>query len=80
VVLSTLAIISFVVCLERYFLTVLSWPETVLQGAAAIMMIWAGRTINYIGLGLFLLLVILQIIKRRRKAVRKATSVMSSGL
>jgi TRAP transporter 4TM/12TM fusion protein len=66
VVLSTFAIIAFVVCLERYFLTALSWPETILQGAAAIMMIWAGRTINYIGLGLFFLLVILQIIRRKR--------------
>jgi len=65
-VLSTFAIIAFVVCLERYFLTALGWPETILQGAAAIMLIWAVRTVNYIGIGLFLTLVILQIIKRKR--------------
>jgi TRAP transporter 4TM/12TM fusion protein len=79
VVLSTFAIIAFVVCLERYFLTALGWPETILQGAAAIMMIWAGRTINYIGLGLFFLLVILQIIRRKRKAGRKAPAAVKSG-
>ena len=67
IVLSTFAIIAFVVCLERYFLTALNWPETILQGAAAIMLIWAGRTVNYIGIGLFLTLVILQIIKRKKK-------------
>ncbi len=66
IVLSTLAIIAFVVCLERYFLTALGWPETILQGAAAIMMIWAGRTINYAGIGLFLVLVIFQIFKRKK--------------
>ena len=67
-VLSTLAIISFVVCLERYFLTTLSWPETILQGAAAIMLIWADKSFNYIGIGLFLFLVILQIIRRRKRS------------
>jgi TRAP transporter 4TM/12TM fusion protein len=71
IVLSTFAIIAFVVCLERYFLTALSWPETILQGVAAIMLIWSGRTINYIGIGLFLLLVMLQIIRRMKNAGRK---------
>jgi TRAP transporter 4TM/12TM fusion protein len=67
IVLSTFAIIAFVVCLERYFLTALSWPETILQGAAAIMMIWSGRPINYIGMGLFFVLVIVQLIRRVKK-------------
>jgi hypothetical protein len=67
--LSTLAIIAFVVCLERYFLTGLSWPETILQGAAAIMLIWSGRTFNYLGLALFLGLVGVQIFKKRKKSV-----------
>jgi TRAP-type uncharacterized transport system fused permease subunit len=80
IVLSTFAIIAFVVCLERYFLTALSWPETILQGAAAIMLIWAGRTINYIGIGLFLFLVILQIIKRKRRADREVPSDVQSGV
>ena len=34
--LSTCAIIAFVACLERYFLTHLPWPETILQGIAAV--------------------------------------------
>jgi TRAP transporter 4TM/12TM fusion protein len=78
-VLSTFAIIAFVVCLERYFLTALSWPETILQGTAAIMLIWADRTINYIGIGLFLTLVIVQIIRRKRKGGRKAPAAVKSG-
>jgi TRAP-type uncharacterized transport system fused permease subunit len=79
VVLSTLAIISFVVCLERYFLTALGWPETILWAAAALILIWADRTLNYIGIGLFLVLVLFQIFKRKKKAGRKVPAVMSSG-
>ncbi len=75
IVLSTFAIIAFVVCLERYFLTALGWPETILQGAAAIMMIWAGRIINYIGISLFLVLVILQIIRKKRTPSRQVPTV-----
>jgi TRAP-type uncharacterized transport system fused permease subunit len=52
--------------MERYFLTCLSWPETILQGAAALLLIWAHPTYNYIGLGLFILLVIYQIIRRKK--------------
>ena len=80
IVLSTFAIIAFVVCLERYFLTALSWPETILQGAAAIMLIWAVRTVNYIGIVLFLTLVILQIIKRKKKAGRQVRDAVKSGV
>ena len=65
--LSTAAIIAFVVCLERYFLTALSWPETILQAIAAILLIWADRMFNYIGIGLFVSLVIFQIYIRIRK-------------
>jgi TRAP-type uncharacterized transport system fused permease subunit len=65
--LSTLAIISFVACMERYFLTHMSWPETILHGTAAVMLIWNIRMVNYIGIILFVVLVIYQIWMRRRK-------------
>ena len=67
IVLSTFAIIAFVACMERYFLRGLSWPETILQAIAAILLIWADRTFNYIGIGLFLSLVIFQVIVRLKK-------------
>jgi TRAP-type uncharacterized transport system fused permease subunit len=69
--LSTCAIIAFVVCLERYFLTHLSWPETILQGLAAVMLIWADRTFNYIGVALFFSLVIFQIIMKKKRRGRR---------
>ena len=67
VVFSTIAIIAFVVCLERYFLTPLNWPETILQAIAATMLIWANTTVNYIGLILFIILVIIQLIMRKKR-------------
>jgi TRAP-type uncharacterized transport system fused permease subunit len=66
IVLSIFSIIAFVVCMERYFLTHLNWPETILQGVAALLLIWANPTYNYIGLGLFILLVIYQIIRKKK--------------
>ena len=74
IVLSTFAIIAFVVCLERYFLTALSWPETILQGLAAVMLIWADRTFNYIGIAVFLSLVIFQIFKKKKSSDRRPQS------
>ena len=67
VIFSTFAIIAFVVCLERYFLTPLSWPETILQAVAAIALIWANTTVNYIGLILFIILIGIQIIMRKKR-------------
>ena len=75
IVLSTLAIIAFVVCLERYFLTTLSWPETILQAVAAVMLIWADPTVNYIGIALFLTLVIFQIILKKKRTGHKPRSL-----
>jgi TRAP transporter 4TM/12TM fusion protein len=66
ILFSIFSIIAFVVCMERYFLTHMTWPETVLQGAAALLLIWANPTYNYIGLILFVLLVIYQIIRRKK--------------
>ena len=66
VIFSVFSIIAFVVCLERYFLTHLSWPETILQGASALLLIWANPTFNYIGLVLFFILVGYQIIRKKK--------------
>jgi TRAP transporter 4TM/12TM fusion protein len=68
VIFSLLSIIAFVVCLERYFLTHLTWPETILQGAAALLLIWAHPTLNSIGLVLFIILVVYQIIRRKKSS------------
>ncbi len=67
VILSTLAIISFVVCMERYFLTHMGWTETVLHGATAVALIWNYRLVNYIGVILFVILVGFQIIRRKKQ-------------
>lgn len=66
VIFSIFSIIAFVVCLERFFLTHLTWPETILQGAAALLLIWANPLYNYIGLAIFIILVVYQIIQKKK--------------
>ncbi len=66
VILSILSIIAFVVCMERYFLTHLTWPETILQGVTALLLIWANPIYNYIGIALFLVLTVYQIFRRKK--------------
>jgi TRAP-type uncharacterized transport system fused permease subunit len=66
IVLSILDIIAVVVCLEHYFLAALSRPETILQAIAAVMLIWADRTVNYIGIALFFLLLIIQVLMKKK--------------
>jgi len=51
--------------MERYFLTNMSWPETILHGATAVLLIWNIRMLNYIGIILFVVLVSFQIFKKR---------------
>jgi TRAP-type uncharacterized transport system fused permease subunit len=67
VFLTLCAIIAFVACMERYFLTHMNWPETIGWGAAAIALIWADRVVNWAGLGIFVLLVVVQIMKRIKR-------------
>ncbi|MBW1788811.1 MAG: TRAP transporter permease [Deltaproteobacteria bacterium] len=67
IIFSLFAITAFVICLERYFLTPVSWPETVLYGTAAILLIWVGSLWNYLGLLLFLTLVAIQIAAKKKK-------------
>ena len=67
VIFSVLAITAFVVCMERYFLTRLSWPETILQGAAAVALIWNHAAANYMGGLLFIILLLYQIRIRKRR-------------
>jgi len=66
IIFSIFSIIAFVVCMERYFLTHLTWPETILQGASALLLIWANPAYNYIGLVMFFVLVIYQIIRKKK--------------
>jgi TRAP-type uncharacterized transport system fused permease subunit len=65
-IFSIFSIIVFVVCMERYFLTRLNWPETILQGASALLLIWANPTYNYIGMAMFCVLAAYQIIKMKK--------------
>jgi TRAP-type uncharacterized transport system fused permease subunit len=67
VVLTICAITAFVACLERYFLIPMSWVETIAWGAAPIALIWADRMINWAGLGLFVLVLAVQIAKRIKR-------------
>jgi TRAP transporter 4TM/12TM fusion protein len=69
VILSIFSIIAFVACMERYLLIHLTWPETILQGACALLLIWANPAYNYIGLVLFCVLVVYQIIRRKKNPV-----------
>ena len=66
VIFCTVAITAFVICLERYFLVPLTWVETILYGGAAIALIWANDTVNYIGFAVFVVLSAYQIIAKRR--------------
>jgi TRAP-type uncharacterized transport system fused permease subunit len=66
VIFSIFSIMAFVVCMERYFLTRLTWPETILQGASALLLIWANPTYNYIGFAMFCVLAVYQIIKMKK--------------
>ncbi|MBW2209317.1 MAG: TRAP transporter fused permease subunit [Deltaproteobacteria bacterium] len=66
VIFCTFAITAFVICLERYFLVPLIWAETILYGGAAIALIWANDTLNYIGFAVFVVLSAYQIIAKRK--------------
>jgi TRAP-type uncharacterized transport system fused permease subunit len=80
VILSIFAIIAFVACMERYFLTHMNWPETILQGAAALLLIWASPLYNYLGLVLFLALVVYQIVRKKKHSGRKSTPTAQSSV
>ena len=45
----------------------MNWPETIAWGAAPIALIWADRMINWVGLGIFLVVVAVQIAKRIKR-------------
>lgn len=71
VIFCTVAITAFVICLERYFLVPLIWVETILYGGAAIALIWANDTVNYIGFAVFVVLSAYQIIAKTRAPKRE---------
>jgi len=66
IIFAIFSIIAFVTCMERFFLTRLTWLESILQGAAALLLIWADPLYNYIGLALFLVLAVYQIIRKKK--------------
>jgi len=66
VIFSILAIIGFVACLERFFFTAMNWTGSILHGLAAVMLIWADSTVNWLGFALFLLIVSIQCVMWRR--------------
>jgi len=68
VIFTVLALISFVVALERYFMAPLGWLETILQGLTAVMLIWADPAVNYMGCGLFLILFLYQFVFKRKSS------------
>ena len=70
VLFSTLSITAFVICMEKYFLTSITWVETILYGVSAILLIWADDSLNYLGCILFVVLVAIQIIAKRKKGKR----------
>ncbi len=71
VIFCTISIMAFVFCLERYYIVPLTWPETILHGAAAIALIWASDIVNYAGFGVFIALTVYQIIAKKRSPDRK---------
>jgi TRAP transporter 4TM/12TM fusion protein len=71
VTFSIFSIIAFVACMERYFLVTMNWPETILNAAAALLLIWTDPLLNYIGLLLFFALVAYQIVKKKKHPGRK---------
>jgi TRAP transporter 4TM/12TM fusion protein len=65
---SICAIIAFVVCLERYFFTLLTWLETVLWAGSAIALIWPVPYVRYAGLLVFIALIGYQVFMRKKKS------------
>ena len=78
VILSIFSIIAFVACMERYFLVRMNWPETIMHGAAALLLIWADPLHNYAGLALFLALVVYQIVKKKHSGRKHRSSAQPS--
>ncbi len=64
---TTLCLVAFVAFFERYLLTWMSWPEAILFGVSGAALIWKGRMVNVTGLVLFLILMALQILRKRRE-------------
>ena len=74
VIFCTLAIIAFVVCMERYCLVHLSWVETILFGGSGTLLIWVGDTWNYTGFVIFMLLAAYQVVRYKKQPPRKKTA------
>ena len=78
-VLTLCALIAFVVCLERYFMRPCSWPETILFGVATALLIWADKSLNYLGLTMFILLWGYQFLMKKRGSRQEGLAAQSKG-
>jgi TRAP transporter 4TM/12TM fusion protein len=79
VVFTVCALIAFVVCMERYFMRPTSWPETILLGLATALLIWANKSLNYIGLIIFLTLWGYQFLMKKRESRGKSLAGAEGG-
>jgi TRAP-type uncharacterized transport system fused permease subunit len=71
VIFSIMAITAFVACLERFFLTDMGWPETILHGISAVMLVWADNRVNWVGFLLFLAVLVVQFVVWKKKKGRR---------
>ena len=79
VVFTLCALIAFVVCMERYFLRPSSWPETILFGVTTALLIWADKSLNYLGFIIFILLWGYQFVMKKRKSREEGLAAQAEG-
>ncbi|MBK5100518.1 MAG: TRAP transporter permease [Desulfobacteraceae bacterium] len=79
VVFTLCALIAFVVCLERYFMRPTSWPETILFGVATALLIWADKSLNYLGFIIFILLWGYQFVMKKRGSREEGLAAQAEG-
>ncbi len=65
------AIITFVACMERFFIVWLNWAETVLWGLTTLMLVWPTNKINWLGILCFGGLILFQISKWKKQVKSK---------
>ena len=79
VVFTLCALIAFVVCLERYFMRPTSWPETILFGVTTALLIWADKSLNYLGFIIFILLWGYQFVMKKRGSREEGLAAQAEG-
>ena len=79
VVFTVCALIAFVVCMERYFMRPTSWPETILLGVDTALLIWANKSLNYLGFIIFLVLWGYQFLMKKKECREKSLAGAEGG-